>query len=260
MPVGTTLAAPGLVDYSSGTLLVAPNMGWGTMPLEEELVRRLGRPRHFVCVENMANLAALGELWLGQGQKWGDFVRISGDVGVGSALVAGGGLLRFGSGLGGELGHITVDPEGPECACGSRGCLEKVVGQEALLRAAGLEATVGSTIAFPGGGISALVDSALKGDPRTIQALSDAGRILGATIAAAVNVVAPNTIVLGGMFAQLYPWLSGPLKDELEKRSYLARHSEVAVVRSDLGPLAAARGAATLALRAVCADPLLVER
>ena len=152
VPVGTTLAVPGLVDYSSGLLLMAPNLGWGKMSLEDELSRRLCRPHHYVSVENEANLAALGELWIGQGQEWGDFIRISGEIGVGGALVVDEGILRFGTGLGGELGHITVDPEGPECSCGSRGCLEQLVGQEALLTASGLEATVGTSIALPDGG------------------------------------------------------------------------------------------------------------
>lgn len=259
-PVGTTLAVPGLVDYSSGLLLMAPNLGWGKMSLEEELGRRLGRPHHYVSVENEANLAALGELWIGQGQKWGDFIRISGETGVGGALVVDGGLMRFGSGLGGELGHVTVDPEGPECSCGSRGCLEQLVGQEALLRAAGLEATVGTSIALPDGGISLIVRSAGRGDPKTLAALTEAGRALGLACAAAVNIVAPNTVVLGGIYAPLFPWLQGPLRAELEKRAFLTRHSEVAIVRSDLGPLAAVRGAATLALKAVCADPSLVDR
>jgi predicted NBD/HSP70 family sugar kinase len=259
IPVGTTLAVPGLVDYASGVLLMAPNLGWGKMSLEDELGRRLGRSHHYVTVENEANLSALGELWQGQGQKWGDFIRVSGEIGVGGAVVVDGGLLRAGSGLGGEIGHVMIVPDGPTCTCGSRGCLEQYVGQEALLKAAGLEATVGTSIALPDGGISLLAKSARRGDPSTLAALAQAGRALGLACAAAVNLVAPNTVVLGGIYAPLFPWLNGPLREELEQRAFLMRHSGVAIVRSELGPLAAVRGAATLALRAVCADPFLVS-
>ncbi len=259
IPVGTTIAVPGLVDLATGMLLAAPNLGWGRQSLEAELGHRLGRPRHYVTVENDAKLAALGELWLGRGQQLGDFIYIFGEIGVGAALVANGELLRSGSGFGGELGHITVDPDGPQCACGSRGCLEQVVGQEALLRAAGLEAMVGTSIASPDGGAALLVRSARRGDAATLAALAEAGRALGLACAAAVNLFAPNSIVLGGIYGPLFPWLSGPLRAELEKRAFLARYSDVAIVRSELGAAAPVRGAASFALRAVCADPSLVS-
>jgi predicted NBD/HSP70 family sugar kinase len=251
--VGTTLAIPGLVDYASGMLLASPGLGWPGMSLEYELGRRLGQPHHYLSVENDANLAALGELWLVQGQRWGDFLRVSGEIGVGGALVVNRELLRSGSGLGGELGHVTIDPEGPRCACGSHG-------QEALLRASGLQAMVGTSIALPDGGISLIVKNARRGDPGVLAALTQAGRALGLACAAAVNLFAPNTIVLGGIYAPLFPWLRGPLRAELEERSYLTHHSNIAIVASELGPHAAVRGAASLALRAVCADPLLVGR
>lgn len=258
IPVGMTLAIPGLVDAASGLLLMAPNLGWSSMSLAEEIARRLGRPQHYVTVENAANLAALAELWHGDGQAWGDFLVISGEVGVGGAFVVGGELLRSGSGLGGEIGHINVDPEGPPCRCGSRGCLEQKVGQEALLKAAGVEAAVGSSIAMPHGGVSMLVQSARRGDTATLSALAEAGTALGLACAATVNLFAPNTVVLGGIYAPLFPWLNGPLRAELERRAFLMRHSKVAIVRSQLGAYAAVRGAASVALRAVCNDPFLV--
>lgn len=256
--VGTTLAVPGLVDHDSGILLIAPNLGWKDVSLGEELTCRLGWPGQYVSVENEANLAALGELWIGQGHKWGDFVRFSGEIGVGGALVVNEGLLSFGSGLGGELGHVTVDPDGPECTCGSRGCLERFVGQEALLRACGFDATVGTSIALPDGGISLIVKSAQKGDLRTMKALTEAGRALGFVCGTIVNIISPDTVVLGGIYSPLFPWLAGPLREEMEKRAFLTRHSDISVARSELGPFAAVRGAATFALRAVCADPSLV--
>lgn len=259
IPVGTTIAVPGPVDVATGLLLFAPNLGWGRMSLEAEMGCRLGRPHQYVTVENEANLAALGELWQGHGPKLGDFIYVYGNIGVGGALVVDGELLRSGSGLGGEPGHITVDPDGPPCHCGSRGCLELTAGLEALLRAAGLEATVGTSIALPDGGVSLIVKSARRGDAATLTALAEAGRALGLACAAAVNLFAPNTVVLGGIYAPLFPWLSGPLRGELEKRAFLTRYYDLAVVRSELGASAAVRGAASLALRAVCADPLLVS-
>ena len=258
VPVGATIAAPGLVEVESGTLLMAPNLGWSKTSLRTEVANRLQRPSLYVTVDNEANLAALGELWQGNGREWGDFIHISGEIGVGAAIVVGGELLRSGSGLGGELGHVTIDPHGAECPCGSSGCLERVVGLEALLAKAGLEAEVGTSIAVPDGGTRLLAESAERGDERTLDALAEAGRALGLACGAAVNLLASNTVVLGGIFVPLFDWLVGPLREELEKRALVARCANVAIVGSELGAAAAVRGAASLTLHAVCADPYLV--
>jgi predicted NBD/HSP70 family sugar kinase len=258
VPVGATIAAPGLVEVGSGTLLTAPNLGWGETPLQMEVAVRLRRPHLYVTADNEANLAALGELWQGHGREWGDFIHISGEIGVGAAVVVGGELLRSGTGLGGELGHLAIDPDGARCDCGSHGCLERIVGQEALLRAAQLEAEVGTSIGLPDGGLRLLLERAEKGDQPTLDALSDAGRALGLACAAAVNLFAPNTLVLGGIFAPLFDWLIEPLRAELEERAFVARFGKIAIVRSELGASAAVRGAASLTLHAVCADPYLV--
>ena len=177
VPVGAAIAVPGLVDVERGVMLNAPNLGWTDTWLQPEIARRLGRPHLYLTAQNEANLAGLGELWQGNGRDWGDFVHVSGEVGVGGALVLDADLIRFGTGLAGELGHISIDPNGPECACGSRGCLERLVGQEALLAAAQLRADVGTTIGLPNGGVQLLVERASQSDPTTLQALADAGRI-----------------------------------------------------------------------------------
>ena len=258
IPAGVTVAAPGLVDVDSGTLLTAPNLGWNETPLRTEVAKRLQRPNLYVTAGNEANLAALGELWEGHGREWGDFIHISGEIGVGGAVVVDGELLRSGSGFGGELGHVSIDPDGAECSCGSRGCLERVVGQEALLNKSRLDAEVGTSIGVPDGGVRLLAESAERGDQPTLDALAEAGKALGLACGAAVNLLAPNTVVLGGIFAPRFDWLVVPLRAELEKRSFVARSSDLAIVRSELGAAAAVRGAASLTLRAVCADPYLV--
>lgn len=258
VPVGAAVAVPGLVDVERGVLLTAPNLGWTDTWLQPEIARRLGRPHLYLTAQNEANLAGLGELWQGKGRDWGDFVHVSGEVGVGGALVLDADLIRLGTGLAGELGHISIDPNGPECQCGSRGCLERFVGQEALLEAAHLRADVGTSIGLPHGGVHVLVERASQSDPTTLQALANAGRILGQACATVTNLFAPDTIVLGGIYAPLFPWLAGPLRTELERRSFVARYAKITIARSELGPAAAVRGAASLSLRAVCADPHLV--
>jgi len=256
--VAATVAAPGLVDVDTATLVFAPNLGWEQIPLAAELRARLGRPTLHTMADNEANLAAQGELWQGAGRDLGDFVHISGETGVGAGVVIRGELVRGGAGFGGEFGHIPMG-DGEPCPCGSYGCLERLVGQESLLAAAGLDARLGTTIGAPDGGVSVLVERARVGDRSTLDALGDAGRTLGRALATMVNLFAPNTVVLGGSFAALHTWLRDPLRAELERRAFVLRYADVAVVPSTLGAAAAVRGAAARALRTVCDDPLLVD-
>lgn len=256
-PVATTVGAPGLVDVDTGTLVFAPNLGWEEIPLAAELKVRLGRPTLHTMADNEANLAAQGELWLGAGRDLGDFVRISGETGVGAGVVIRGELVRGGAGFGGEFGHIPMG-DGHPCPCGSYGCLERLVGQEALLAAAGLDARIGTTVGAPDGGVAALVQRAHGGDEATLCALRDAGRTLGRALATMVNLFAPNSVVLGGSFAALHPWLGDPLRAELKRRAFVLRYADVTVVPSALGVAAAVRGAAARALHTVCDDPLLI--
>lgn len=258
IPVATTVAAPGLVDVEAGTLIFAPNLAWDSIPLAAEVRTRLGRPNLHTMADNEANLAALGELWEGLGRDLGDFVHVSGETGVGAGVVIRGELVRGGAGFGGEFGHIPIAPDGGACPCGSYGCLERLVGQEALLRAAGLDVEIGTRLGSPDGGVSALVQRAEAGDRRTLAVLADAGTTLGVAVATMVNLFAPNSVVLGGIFAVLHDWMRDPLRAALDRRAFVRRYADVAVVPSALGTVAAVRGAASLALRTVCDDPLLV--
>ncbi|WP_333735036.1 ROK family protein, partial [Streptomyces sp. IBSBF 3010] len=141
-PVGVALALPGLV--SGGAVRQAPNLGWNQVPAEELFAAALtsehpGHQELPVRSENEANLAALAELWFGGLERIRSFLYLTGEIGVGGALVIDGELLRGAHGFAGEIGHVVVDPSGPQCRCGSRGCLEQYAGQAALLRAAGVD-------------------------------------------------------------------------------------------------------------------------
>jgi predicted NBD/HSP70 family sugar kinase len=257
---GLAIALPGLVEPERGLLREAPNLGWLDVPVVEFLTVRLEVERLPVLMDNEANLAALGELWFGGHDGLTDFVHISGEVGVGAGIVIGRELFRGVRGFAGEIGHVAVQPDGPPCRCGARGCLEQVAGQEAILRAAGLTGTVGTSIGQPGGSVAELVARARGGEPRTLRAIEAAGRALGAGIGAAVNVVDPGTVVLGGLYASLEPWLRGPLTEELWARAIVQRWSPVRVLASRLGPDAAVRGAAGAVVREVLSNPAAVLR
>jgi predicted NBD/HSP70 family sugar kinase len=257
---GLAVAVPGPVETDRGLLRLAPNLGWVDVPVAEILAGRLASPDLPVLVDNEANLAALGELWFGGHEDLDDFVHVSGEIGVGGGIVIDGELFRGVRGFAGEIGHVVVQPDGPPCRCGARGCLEQVAGQEAILRSAGLTGAVGTSIGQPGGSVAELLARARAGDPATLRAVESAGRALGIGLSATVNVVDPSTVVLGGLYAALEPWLRGPLLEELSERAITHRWSPVRLLASRLGPDAAVRGAAGVVVKRVLSEPAAVFR
>jgi predicted NBD/HSP70 family sugar kinase len=257
---GLAVAVPGPVETDRGLLRLAPNLGWLDVPVADILADRFAGHELAVVVDNEANLAALGELWFGGHLDLDDFVHVSGEIGVGGGIVIGGELFRGVRGFAGEIGHVVVQPDGPRCRCGARGCLEQVAGQEAILRSAGLTGAVGTSIGQPGGSVAELVARARDGEPDTLRAIEGAGRALGMGLSATVNIVDPSTVVLGGLYAALEPWLSKPLLEELRERAIALRWSPVQVLASRLGPDAAVRGAAGAVVKRVLSEPAAVFR
>ncbi|MDT0444643.1 ROK family transcriptional regulator [Streptomyces johnsoniae] len=250
-PAGLTVAVPGLVARDSATVLRAPNLGWHGTDLAAALPSDLGR----VTVENEANLGALAELWSAHHvpPEGGpdSFVHVSAEIGIGSALVLDGELLRGAHGFAGELGHLPVRPEGRPCSCGGRGCLETYAGEEAVLRAAGLEPG-------PGVRLGALTERCEAGDPDALRAVKQAGTALGIALSGAVNLLDPRQVVIGGSLARLAPWLLPPVGRELARRTAVAaggRSTPVPVTASPLGPDGPLLGAARFAVRAALDEP-----
>ncbi|MFI2287928.1 ROK family protein [Streptomyces niveus] len=253
-PVGVQLALPGLV--AGGTVRQAPNLGWNQVPAEELFAAALAEagpaaPALPVRSENEANLAALAELWFGGLGGIRSFLYLSGEIGVGGALVLDGELLRGANGFAGEIGHVVVDADGPLCRCGARGCLEQYAGQSALLRGAGLDENAGVP------GVAELEALARDGDERAIAAIGEAGRMLGRVLSGAVNLFDPDAVVLGGIYRGLMPWLSPPADGELTDRVVSGLWPyDSGRLRASSSAGDAARGAAALVVRAVLADPV----
>jgi predicted NBD/HSP70 family sugar kinase len=231
---GAALAVPGLVA-EGGVVRIAPNLGWQDVTVGD-LPGGLA-----MTVDNEANLAALGELDLGGLPR--DFVYVSGEIGIGAGIVLDGALYRGSRGWSGEIGHIPINPDGPACRCGARGCLEQYAGQEAVLGAAGA------------GDVAALASAAAAGQPAALAALTAAGAALGMAVATVVNLLDVRTIVLGGSYASLLPWLRDGIAAEAGRRVLTAAWSPVQLIAATLGPDAAMLGAAGSVLRTVRNDP-----
>ncbi|WP_428838281.1 ROK family protein [Streptomyces javensis] len=255
-PVGLAVAVPGLVARDSSLVVRAPNLGWEGADIGPEL--RAALPGLPVTVDNEANLGALAELWRGgHDPAPRDFVHVSAEIGIGAAVVLDGQLLRGTHGFAGELGHVPVRPEGPECACGGRGCLEQYAGEEAVLRASGLSPEeAAARHPGPGGRIAVLAVRAASGDQLARRALRGAGSALGIALAGAVNLLDPEKVVLGGALTPLAPWLLPALERELGRRlTDPARPGSGAVTVSRLGPDGPLLGAASSVVQAVLDDP-----
>ncbi|MCF3131417.1 ROK family transcriptional regulator [Streptomyces olivochromogenes] len=240
-PTGLAVAVPGLVARDGRTVVHAPNLDWHDTDLGALL--STGLP---LTVDNEANFGALAELWLGDGTPR-DFLHVSAEIGIGAAVVVDGHLLRGTRGFAGELGHVPVHPDGPECPCGGRGCLEQYAGEEAVLRAAGL--APGEDL------VGLLARRAVEGDEAVRRALRDAGTALGIALTGAVNLLDPESVVLGGALAGLAPWLLPSLESELESRT-AGPACPVSVSR--LGPQGPLLGAAHSVVRGVLDDPAVV--
>jgi predicted NBD/HSP70 family sugar kinase len=251
----STLAVPGIVD-ADGALVMAPNLHWENVQLTQMFSDGLGP----LSIENEANLGAVAELTEGAGQGLSDFVYISGEIGIGAGIVLGGHLFRGACGFGGEIGHLTIDAYGPPCPCGSRGCLERLAGQDALLRLAGWDPRVrvpGSRPEWPG---AMLASSAREGRVKTLEALTQVGHTLGIAAATAVNLLNPQALLLGGYFAPLTEWLRAPIEAEMHNRLIAGDGSGCHVVAARLGGEAAVRGAVAHSRRQALQDPARLER
>ncbi|SDX91833.1 Sugar kinase of the NBD/HSP70 family, may contain an N-terminal HTH domain [Micromonospora pattaloongensis] len=246
---GAALAVPGLVT-ADGLVRLAPNLGWRDVDAPGLLSGHPALADLPLTVDNEANLAALGELHAATADA-PNFLYISGEIGIGAGIVLHGTLFRGARGWSGELGHVPVRPDGPACRCGSHGCLEQYAGQEAILRAAGL---AGYGLA-PDAAIVRLTELATARDRDTVEALAGAATALGVAVAGVVNLLDVDTVVLGGVYAPLAPWLRPTVEAELARRVLTASWSPVAVRPSVLGGDAAAVGAAGSVVRAVRDHP-----
>lgn len=188
--LGIGVGVPGSVDSQANGLVDAPTLGWNHVPLGSTLRRELALP---VLVENNVNALAVAERLYGVGRKYGTFLAVTIGEGVGAGIVVDGVVLRGNSGGAGELGHLPVIPEGPACECGNRGCLEAIIGAAALLRTARERGVITAS-----GGMAALRAAADAEDPAATAIFSEAGHLLGRSLAGVVHLLDPEIVIILG--------------------------------------------------------------
>ncbi|HTJ41718.1 MAG TPA: ROK family transcriptional regulator [Kofleriaceae bacterium] len=246
--VGIGVAVPSPVHpQRPGKLSPVIMPAWRDHDVQRELADAFELP---VFVDNDANLGALSERFWGAGAAGEDLAFIKIATGIGSGHIIRGELYRGSGGTAGEIGHIAIDPNGPPCVCGLRGCLATFIGAEALLERA--RKKWGPRKKKPA--IADIVVGARDGDPVARELIDEAGTYLGIAVAGLLNLLNPAVVVLGGEITGVGDLLLDPLRASIRSRALSTSVAETRIVSSRLGERSIAVGAATMVLEAALAD------
>lgn len=238
-PCGLGVSVPGTVDRRTGHVRVAPNLAWQDVQLGSLLAAVLP-PELPVVLGNDADLAVLAEHQRGSARGCDDVVFVMGRIGVGAGIIAGGVPMRGRTGNAGEIGHNVLDPAGPRCHCGKRGCIETYVGEVALLELAG------RPLPRTDRAVNELFADARAGEPRAVAAIRGAGEPLGRAIAHLLNILNPERVVLGGSIGVVLELAADELAASVERYSFGTAAHDVGLVLPELGADSALLGAAEM--------------
>lgn len=240
--IGAVVGVPGPVDTEDGLIGHESIMpGWTNLYPAAWLGDLLGCP---TTLENDANLGAIGEFSTGAGRGYRNGMYVKLATGIGSGFIFSGELYRGQWGMAGELGHISIDPMGPLCRCGNRGCLQTIAGSRVLLDQ--IEASHGEEAT-----LSDLVAGALNGEAAYRRAIEDAGTAIGSALALVCNLVNPGAIVIGGKLVTAGDILLAPLETALRRRVMPRSARDLVVTTAGHGADSAMRGALRLARETV---------
>lgn len=237
--LGIALATPGPLSYRDSTVWDSPNLGWGRVAFKKELERRLGKT---VIVDKDTNMAALGEFHFGRHGKYQHLLYVTVSTGIGGAVIIDGKLYRGKSGGAGECGHMVIDPSGPYCNCGRRGCLEALASGTAIARQAQGLIVQGKGQAIlacaAGGEITAreVGLAARNGDSEAQTIITDLKEYLATGLANLINIFNPELIVLGGGVAMgLQDLLLKPLFASAREKVFALNNDGLELVLTSLG-------------------------
>ena len=240
--VGIGVSVPGTVHRPDGLVVHAPNLRWRDVPFGGQLRRRLGAGLE-VRIGNDANLGALAEHQRGAARQVRDVIYISGSVGVGGGVIIDGAEVYGASGYAGEIGHIPLNPDGPECHCGSFGCVETYIGEHALLREAGVVGNFGPAA------VALVLAEAERGVEAACLAVSTVARWLGRTLAILMNIFNPQAIVVGDTLGEVLRLARPQVEAEVGRRAMAEAVRAAEIMTPQLGRDSSLIGASELAFQ-----------
>ncbi len=242
---GIGLSLPGRASLTTEELVFTPNLRWPAFDLKSPLEERTGLS---VQMENAANLCVLAEVWFGKWERICDMAVVTISEGVGSGIYANGQLVRGDGGMAGEFGHVTLDPEGPLCSCGRRGCWEVFASNNAALRY--YETETGQRL----GSFSELMDQAHRGNEPAARALRTMARYLARGMGMIVGGLAPEVIIVVGELTHAWDYFAPLLEAETAKQSLSGRPPRI--VPGGEGASTRLRGTVALVLQRQFGVPL----
>ena len=222
--VGAGIGVPGIIDMERGMMRKSANLpGWSDYPVRDEIERRLGAK---VFLDNDANVAALGEKWLGAGRDADNMAMITLGTGIGGAIVLNGKVFYGMSGMAGEFGHVTVVPDGVPCGCGNRGCAERYASATAVVRMAREAIDSGqapelakAACSDPEFSAKSIYNLAIQGDAAAQRIFERFGEVLGILLADLVNILDLDMFVIGGGVVSAWDAFAPRMFAELRERS-----------------------------------------
>jgi len=251
---GIGIAAPGAVDYRRGIGRYAPHHPkWREVPLKARFEKQFGVP---CFVDHVSNCFALSEKLFGLGRELDNFICVLLGSGVSAGIVIHGQVYRGAENFSGEFGHTTIDPNGPPCACGSRGCLEVYASGLALARIGAEEArrAAGRRLLAQAGGEAGrvtgelLYEAARQGDRQARAIFRQMGTLLGVGMSNLINLFNPERIILGGQVSKANEFFMPALQESLKKHAWHGSSRDVRISRLENGPVL---GAVAIALQEI---------
>ncbi|MDN7242982.1 ROK family protein [Planococcus sp. N028] len=234
--IGIGVGVPGIVD-TNGNILLAPNLNWKNINLKTALETKYGLP---VIIENEANAGAYGEKQFGAGKDSENIIYVSAGIGIGVGLILNGSLYKGANGFSGELGHMTIQVDGPVCRCGNQGCWELYASEQALIaKAAQLNLPLPSKKELD---LAALISLAENGNQEVIELFKEAGDLLGVGINNIINTFNPQQVIIGNRMASSNEWLEESLNKRVAKQALWFQQNDLQISFSELSTLSAALG------------------
>ncbi|UUU28746.1 ROK family protein [Streptomyces sp. CA-210063] len=201
---GVGIAVSGDVDRAEGMVRYSPFLEWRDVPLADLAAMTVGLP---VTVDNDVRALTVAEQWFGAGVGLSDFALVTVGAGIGCGLVVGGRVVSGAHGVAGEIGHLSLDPEGPRCHCGNRGCVEAIASESAIVR--DVRAETGVAVADA----AEALELAHRGDPGARKVYARAGAAIGRAIGSVVNLLGPERVIISGEGLAAYDLFAEQIRD-----------------------------------------------
>jgi len=256
--LGIGVGVHGLVSSQKGVSIFAPNLGWENVPIKSMLEEGLGLP---VFIDNDVRTMTLGESWFGSARDISNFVFIYVGYGIGGSIVINNQLYKGITEGAGEIGHTTIEINGPRCSCGNHGCLQALASEQALMQRAEeklkqgshskIKELQGDQTLTP----ETIYKAAAQDDSIAVELVKEQAKYLGVGIANLINTFNPASIVINGNLAKLSSIVMEIVHNEVQQRSMKFLQNSVNIIFSDLGEKAALKGAVALVLSEIFNNP-----